>query len=72
MAMIVVHIPLAQAFHNHFTATLQFLIATPGLPNMYVGYPESKFQRAIKKKTRIYYKPCILPFDVHTVHYFST
>ena len=37
------------------------------------GYPESKFRWTIKKKkTRIYYKPCILPFDVHTVHYFST
>jgi len=39
---------------------------------MYVGYPESKFRWVINKKTRIYYKPCILPFDVHTVHYFST
>ena len=39
---------------------------------IYVGYPESKFRWAINKKTRIYYKPCILPFDVHTVHYFST
>jgi len=39
---------------------------------MYVGYPVSKFRWAIKKKTRMYYKPCILPFDVHTVHYFST
>jgi len=38
----------------------------------YVGYPESKFRWAINKKPRIYYKPCILPFDVHTVHYFST
>jgi len=26
----------------------------------------------LRKKTRIYYKPCILPFDVYTVHYFST
>ena len=24
------------------------------------------------RKTRIYYKPFILPFDVHTVHYYST
>jgi hypothetical protein len=38
----------------------------------YEVYPESKFRCAIKKKTRIYYKPCILPFDVHTVHYVST
>ena len=37
----------------------------------YESYPESKFRWAIKKKTRIYYKPCILPFDVRTVHYFS-
>ena len=39
---------------------------------MYIGYPESKFRWAINKKTRIYYKPFILPFDVHTVHYFLT
>ena len=26
----------------------------------------------LRKKTRIYYKARILPFDVHTVHYFST
>jgi len=38
----------------------------------YIGYPESKFRWAIKKKTRIYYKPCILPFDVHTLHCLST
>ena len=25
---------------------------------IYVGYPESNFRWAIKKKTRIYYKPC--------------
>jgi hypothetical protein len=25
----------------------------------------------LRKKTRIYYKPFILPFDVHTVHYLS-
>ena len=39
---------------------------------LYKGYPESKFRWAIKKKTIIHYKPCILPFDVHIVHYFST
>ena len=43
-----------------------------GILSMYESYPESKFRWAIKKKTRIYYKPCILPFDVQTVHYFST
>jgi hypothetical protein len=26
----------------------------------------------LKIYIHIYYKPCILPFDVHTVHYFST
>jgi hypothetical protein len=38
---------------------------------MYEGYPESKFRWAIKKKTRIHHKPCILPFDVRIVHKFS-
>jgi hypothetical protein len=45
---------------------------TTFIKDLYEGYPESKFWWAVKKKTRIYYEPCILPFDVHTVHYFLT
>jgi hypothetical protein len=39
----------------------------------YVGYPESKFRWATeKKKQEFISKQFILPFDVHTLHYFST
>jgi hypothetical protein len=38
----------------------------------YAGYPESKFRWAVEKKREFISKPFILPFDVHTVHYFST
>jgi hypothetical protein len=40
--------------------------------SMYVGYPESKFRWATEKKQELVSKPFILPFDVHTVPYFST
>jgi phage pi2 protein 07 len=44
------------------------------LAGLYVGYPESKFWWAIEKKKQQEFisKPFILPFDVHTIHYFST
>ena len=56
---------------HHFVQAFEIIYSQTTLFK-YVGYPESKFRWAIKKKTRIYYKPCVLPFDVHTVHYFST
>jgi hypothetical protein len=39
---------------------------------LYVGYQESKFRWAIEKKQEFILKPFILPFDVHTLHYFLT
>jgi hypothetical protein len=40
-------------------------ILSPTLYDTYVGYPESKFRLATERKF-------ILPFDVHTLLYFST
>jgi hypothetical protein len=44
----------------------------PEKKGIYVGYPESKFRWAIEKKKQLIFKPFILPFDVHTLHYFLT
>jgi hypothetical protein len=48
-----------------------FIIQHPFF-KFYVGYPESKFRWAIKKRQVFISKPFILPFDVHTLRYFST
>jgi hypothetical protein len=41
--------------------------------SIYVGSPENKFRWSTeKKKQEFISKPFILPFDVHTLYYFST
>jgi hypothetical protein len=39
----------------------------------YVGYPESKFRWVLKKDSNLFPNHLyVLPFVIHTVHYFST